>query len=246
MPMLAGVGLLVVCCSSSSAMMMMGGGEETTDPVGGDDSSSGGAGAGAGDDSSSGGAGAGAGDDSSGGDAGVENEYIVVDESHVSPLRAGHVETGAGTSVEDCRKLAYDGDYAAFGFRKAMDSAGRGSCWAIVDGEDTAGRVVPIADHAVGCVTAGEDINAGCKTTKTNVLRARHYSGFTSHQDIACNNIASCRTAAIAAGANHFGWRETRGNGWVIKAPAISSTTPQLALNHTIGCTDPTKRPPNC
>jgi hypothetical protein len=171
----------------------------------------------------------------------VEKEYIVVDESHVSPLRAGHVETGAGTSVEDCRKLAYDGDYAAFGFRKAANN-----CWAIVDGEDTAGRVVPIADHAVGCVTAGEDINAGCKTTKTNVLRARHYSGFTSHQDIACNNIASCRTAAIAAGANHFGWRETRGNGWVIKAPAISSTTPELALNHTIGCTDPTKRPPNC
>ena len=236
MPMLAGVGLLVVCCSSSSAMMMMGGGEETTDPVGGDDSSGGGGG-----DDSGGGAGAGAGDDSSGGDAGVENEYIVVDESHVSPLRAGHVETGAGASVEDCRKLAYDGDYAAFGFRKAANS-----CWAIVDGEDTAGRVVPVADHAVGCVTAGEDINAGCKTTKTNVLRARHYSGFTSHQDIACNNIASCRTAAIAAGANHFGWRETNGNGWVIKAPAISSTTPELALNHTIGCTDPTKRPPNC
>ena len=218
-PMLAGVGLLIVCCSSSSAMMTMGGG----------------------DDSSGGGAGAGAGDDSSGGDAGVENEYIVVDESHVSPLRAGHVETGSGASVEDCRKLAYDGDYAAFGFRKAANS-----CWAIVDGEDTAGRVVPVADHAVGCVTAGEDINAGCKTTKTNVLRARHYSGFTSHQDIACNNIASCRTAAIAAGANHFGWRETNGNGWVIKAPAISSTTPELALNHTIGCTDPTKRPPNC
>ena len=168
-------------------------------------------------------------------------EYIVADESHVSPLKAGHVETGAGTSVEDCRKLAYDADYAAFGFRKAANN-----CWAIVDGEDTAGNVEPVADHAVGCVTAGEDINTGCKTTKTNVIRARHYKGFTDYKDIDCTSIPTCRTAAIAAGANHFGWRETNGNGWVIKAPAISSTTPELALNHTIGCTDVNKKPPNC
>ena len=215
----AGVGLLVVCSSSSAAAMMMGGdgdkakitSETKTLP----------------DDSDSG--------------ADVEKEYIVADESHVSPLRAGHVETGAGTSVEECRKLAYDGDYAAFGFRKAANT-----CWAIVDGEDTAGKVTPVADHVVGCVTAGEDINTGCKTTKTNVIRARHYGGITGYENIACTSIPTCRTAATAAGANHFGWRETGGSGWVVTDPAISSTTSNFMKNHTIGCTDPTKIPPNC
>ena len=220
MPMLAGVGLMMVCCSSSSAMMMMGGGEET--PAGGTKA----------------GAGAGAGAGSS---AVVEKEYIVVDESNVDIKRGGYVETGAGTSVEDCRKLAYDADYAAFGFRKVQDT-----CWAIVDGEDTEGKVTPLADHAVGCVTAGEDINTGCKTTKTNVIRARHYSGVTDYNNIDCTSIPTCRTAATAAGANHFGWREAGGSGWVVTAPDISSTTPEFLMHHTIGCTDPTKIPPNC
>ena len=211
MPMLAGVGLLVLCCSSSSAATLMMGGSEETP-----------------------GAGAGA-------EADDEKEYIIVDESHVSIKRGGFVETGAGTSVEDCRKLAYDADYAAFGFRKAANN-----CWAIVDGEDTAGNVEPLADHVVGCVTAGEDINTGCKTTKTNVIRARHYDPITSFDDIQCTSIPTCRTAATAVGANHFGWREAGGSGWVVTAPAVSSTTPEFLGSHTIGCTDPTKRPPNC
>ena len=217
MPMLAGVGLLVVCCSSSSAYMMMGG-EETPESD----------------------AGAGAGPS-----AVVEKEYIVVDESHLSEYKGGTVETGAGTSVEDCRTLAYEADYPAFGFRKATNT-----CWAIVDGEATAGKVTPLADHVVGCVTAGEDINTGCKTTKTNVIRARHYKGFTDYKNIDCTSIPTCRTAATAEGANHFGWREPRGgnpgNGWVVTAPDISSTTPEFMMHHTIGCTDPTKIPPNC
>ena len=221
MPMLAGVGLLVVCCSSSSAYMMMGG-EETPESDAG-----GGAGAGAGDGDTN--------------NAVVEKEYIVADESHVNIKRGGYVETGAGTSVEDCRKLAYDADYAAFGFRKAANN-----CWAIVDGEATAGKVTPLADHVVGCVTAGEDINTGCKTTKTNVIRARHYKGFTSFNNIDCTSIPTCRTAATAEGANHFEWREKGGNGWVVTAPELMSTTPEFMTSHTIGCTDPTKRPPDC
>ena len=217
MPMLAGVGLLVVCCSSSSAYMMMGG-EETPESD----------------------AGAGAGPS-----AVVEKEYIVADESHLSEYKGGTVEIGAGTSVDECRTLAYEADYPAFGFRKAANN-----CWAIVDGEATAGKVTPLADHVVGCVTAGEDINTGCKTTKTNVIRARHYKGFTDYKNIDCTSIPTCRTAATAEGANHFGWREPRGgnpgNGWVVTAPDISSTTPEFMMHHTIGCTDPTKIPPNC
>ena len=217
-------GVLSMCCICSSiASMLMGGGEE--DP-----------GAGAGEEDPGAGAGAGAGPS-----AVVEKEYIVVDESHLSEYKGGTVETGAGTSVEDCRKLAYDGDYAAFGFRKAANN-----CWAIVDGEATAGKVTPLVDHAVGCVTAGEDINTGCKTTKTNVIRARHYQGFTDYKNIDCTSIPTCRTAATAAGANHFGWREAGGNGWVVTAPPLMSTTPEFMMHHTIGCTDPTKRPPNC
>jgi hypothetical protein len=214
----AGVGMMVMCSSSVAAAMMMGGGD------GDDDSSGAGAGAGA------------------GAEADVEKEYIVVDESHLSEYKGGTVETGAGTSVEDCRKLAYDGDYAAFGFRKAPHN----SCWAIVDGRATTGKVAPLAGHVVGCVTAGEDINTGCNTTKTNVIRARHYKGVTEYENIDCTSIPTCRTAATAAGANHFGWRETGGNGWVVKAPDISSTTPEFMVHHTIGCTDPTKIPPNC
>ena len=215
----AGVGLLVVCGSSSAAAAMMMGGEEETPAATG--------------------AGAGAG---AGAEADVEKEYIVVDESHLSEYKGGTVETGAGTSVEDCRKLAYDGDYAAFGFRKAPHN----SCWAIVDGRATTGKVAPLAGHVVGCVTAGEDINTGCNTTKTNVIRARHYKGITEYENIDCTSIPTCRTAATAAGANHFGWRETAGNGWVVTAPDISSTTPEFLGTHTIGCTDPTKIPPNC
>jgi hypothetical protein len=214
----AGVGMMVMCSSSVAAAMMMGGGD------GDDDSSGAGAGAGA------------------GAEADVEKEYIVVDESHLSEYKGGTVETGAGTSVEDCRKLAYDGDYAAFGFRKAPHN----SCWAIVDGRATTGKVAPLAGHVVGCVTAGEDINTGCNTTKTNVIRARHYKGVTEYENIDCTSIPTCRTAATAAGANHFGWRETAGNGWVVTAPDISSTTPEFLGTHTIGCTDPTKIPPNC
>ena len=167
--------------------------------------------------------------------------YITVDESHLSEYKAGAVELGAGSSAEDCRKLAYDADYASFGWRKAGNT-----CWANIDGEATAGKVAPLADHLIGCVARGEDINEGCKTTKTNVIRARHYKGYTSFEDIACNSIDSCRAAAKAKGANHFGWREAGGNGWVVTAPVISSTTPEFLINHTIGCTDPTKRPPNC
>jgi len=207
-------GLLCLCSISSSIAASMGGGGEETPAA----------------------TGAGAGPS-----ADVENEYIVVDESHVSIKRGGYVDTGAGTSVEECRKLAYDADYAAFGFRKAANN-----CWAIVDGEDTTGNVEPLADHAVGCVTAGEDINTGCKTTKTNVIRARHYDSVTSFDNIDCTSIPTCRTAATAAGANHFGWREAGGNGWVVTAPDISSTTPEFLVSHTIGCTDPTKRPPDC
>ena len=167
--------------------------------------------------------------------------YITVDESQLSEYKAGTVEMGAGSSAEDCRKLAYDADYASFGWRKAGNT-----CWANIDGEATAGKVAPLADHLIGCVARGEDINEGCKTTKTNVIRARHYKGYTSFEDIACNSIDSCRAAAKAKGANHFGWREAGGNGWVVTAPVISSTTPEFLINHTIGCTDPTKRPPNC
>tara|TARA_B100001758_G_scaffold69352_1_gene58234 strand:+ start:987 stop:1649 length:663 start_codon:yes stop_codon:yes gene_type:complete len=214
--MLAGVGLLSVCCLSSSFMAGAMGGDETPGDGDGD------------------------GDTNTNNDV-VEKEYIVVDESHVSPLKGGYVETGAGNSIEDCRKLAYDKDYPAFGFRKAANT-----CWAIIDGEDTAGNVKPLADHAVGCVERGEDINTGCKTTKTNVIRARHYKGVTSFDNIECNSIPTCRAAATAAGANHFGWREKRGDGWVVTAPDISSTTPEFLMDHTIGCTDSNKRPPNC
>ena len=215
MPMLAGVGLMMVCCSSSSAAMMMGGEEKETPATG---------------------AGAGAGPS-----APVEKEYIVADESHLSEYKGGTVEIGAGTSVDECRALAYEADYPAFGFRKTANN-----CWAIVDGEATAGKVTPLADHAVGCVERGEDINTGCKTTKTNVIRARHYNGVTDYNNIDCTSIPTCRTAATAAGANHFGWREAGGSGWVVTAPDISSTTPEFMVNHTIGCTDPTKIPPNC
>ena len=215
MPMLAGVGLMMVCCSSSSAAMMMGGEEKETPATG---------------------AGAGAGPS-----APVEKEYIVADESHLSEYKGGTVEIGAGTSVDECRALAYEADYPAFGFRKTANT-----CWAIADGEATAGKVTPLADHAVGCVERGEDINTGCKTTKTNVIRARHYNGVTDYNNIDCTSIPTCRTAATAAGANHFGWREAGGSGWVVTAPDISSTTPEFMVNHTIGCTDPTKIPPNC
>ena len=211
---IAGVGMMV-CCSSSVAALMMGGGEKE-DPATG--------------------AGAGA-----GAKAVVEKEYIVADESHLSEYKGGTVEIGAGTSVDECRALAYEADYPAFGFRKTANN-----CWAIVDGEATAGKVTPLADHAVGCVERGEDINTGCKTTKTNVIRARHYNGVTDYNNIDCTSIPTCRTAATAAGANHFGWREAGGSGWVVTAPDISSTTPEFMVNHTIGCTDPTKIPPNC
>ena len=185
-------------------------------------------------------------DDSGGGGGGglgpsVPAEYIVADESHLSEYKGGTVELGAGDSVDACRTLAYEADYPAFGFRKAANN-----CWAIADGEATAGKVTPLADHAVGCVERGEDINTGCKTTKTNVIRARHYQGVTAFDNIDCTSIPTCRTAATAAGANHFGWREAGGNGWVVTAPDISSTTPEFMMHHTIGCTDPTKIPPNC
>ena len=209
-------GLGALCISSSVAAVMMGGQEETPTTT-----------------------------TSTGPSAVVEKEYIVADESTVSPYSAGVVEMGAGTSVDECRILAHEADYPAFGFRKANNT-----CWAIVDGEDTAGKVTPAPDHVVGCVTAGEDINTGCKTTKTNVIRARHYKGFTDYKNIDCTSIPTCRTAATAEGANHFGWREPRGgnpgNGWVVTAPDISSTTPEFMMHHTIGCTDPTKIPPNC
>jgi hypothetical protein len=168
-------------------------------------------------------------------------EYIVADESHLSEYKGGVVEMGPGDSVDACRTLAYEADYPAFGFRKAANN-----CWAIVDGEATAGKVTPLADHVVGCVERGEDINTGCKTTKTNVIRARHYKGYTDYTNIDCTSIPTCRAAATAAGANHFGWREARGNGWVVTAPDISSTTPEFLMDHTIGCTDSTKIPPNC
>lgn len=86
--MLAGVGLLSVCCLSSSFMAGAMGGDETPGDGDGD------------------------GDTNTNNDV-VEKEYIVVDESHVSPLKGGYVETGAGNSIEDCRKLAYDKDYPA-------------------------------------------------------------------------------------------------------------------------------------
>ena len=165
--------------------------------------------------------------------------YIVEDESHVSPLRAGYVETGSGNSIEDCRKLAYDSNYSAFGFRKNAKT-----CWAIVDGEDTKNNIQPLAGHVVGCVTRGEDIKNGCFTTKDKVVRARHLPGFTSYENIACNSIETCRTAAKAKGANHFGWREKVGNGWIITNPAVKTLTPEFAANHTMGCTDSTKKFP--
>jgi hypothetical protein len=217
---IVGLVVLIICCSSSSVMLTMGGGD---------------------DSGSSGSTGQTPGQTPTPTPTPTPDPYIVVDESHVNPLKAGYVNLGAGSSVEACRKLAYDADYAAFGWRKVPNT-----CWAIVDGEATSGKVVPKADHAVGCVAEGEDINTGCKTTKTNVLRARHYGDITGYKNIQCNSIDSCRTAAKAEGANHFGWREASGNGWVVTNPAISSTRIEFLANHTIGCTDPTKRPPNC
>ena len=207
-----GLVALMVCCSSSSSVMLMMGGDDTpSSPA----------------------------PSTSPAPSQPTLEYIVVDESHVTPLRAGAVELGAGDSVEKCRKLAYDKNYAAFGFRK-----GPKTCWAIVDGEDTKNKVQPLVGHAVGCVTKGESIKEGCMTTKDKVVRARHLPGFTSYQNIACNSINSCRAAAKAQGANHFGWREAGGNGWVITSPGVDTLTPGFLLAHTMGCTDPTKKFP--
>ena len=73
----AGVGLMV-CCSSSVAALMMGGEEETPSAT-----------------------------TSTGPSAVVKKKYIVADESHLSEYKGGTVELGAGTSVDECRTLAY-------------------------------------------------------------------------------------------------------------------------------------------
>jgi hypothetical protein len=174
------------------------------------------------------------------GPSGPALEYIVADESHVFPAQAGYRELGAGDSIEKCRKLAYDANYAAFGFRKGLNS-----CWAIVNGEDAKDNVKPLAAHVVGCVTKGEDIKKGCATTKDNVLRARHLPNITAAENFSCNSIDSCRAAAKAKGANHFGWREANNTGWVVTDPAINTLTTDFLINHTMGCTDPTKKFPN-
>jgi len=167
-------------------------------------------------------------------------EYIVADESHLSAYKAGIIELGAGDSVDKCRQLAYDADYPAFGWRKKDNT-----CWAIIDG-DTKGLVTPLADHVVGCVSRGEDIDKdGCSTTKTNVIRATHIKGVTATDNITCNSIESCRSAAKTAGANHFGWREAGNNGWIVKSPDIKTLNPEFMVAHTIGCTDPTKKFPD-
>src|SRR6056300_1652775 len=239
MSQVAIIGLMALCCSSSSvATFMMGDDDKKTGPASPGPS-------GSTDPTPPSSPGPSGSTDpttpSSPGPSQSTLQYIVADESHVSPLKAGYVNLGAGSSVEACRKLAYDADYAAFGWRKVPNT-----CWAIVDGEATSGKVVPKADHAVGCVAEGEDINTGCKTTKTNVLRARHYGDITGYKNIQCNSIDSCRTAAKAEGANHFGWREASSNGWVVTNPDISSTRIEFLANHTNGWTDPTKSPPNC
>ena len=163
-------------------------------------------------------------------------EYITADEHHV--INNLYAELGAGNSIEDCRKLAYDANYSAFGHRKASNT-----CWAIIDGQATKGNVAPLANHVVGCVTPGEDINEGCVITKDNVVRGRHLPGV-SFADIACNSIESCRTAAKARGSNNFGWREANGTGWVVTAPPVNALTTERLANHTMGCVDPTKKFP--
>ena len=162
-------------------------------------------------------------------------EYITADEQHV--INNLYVETGAGKSAEECRTLAYDKNYPAFGHRKASNT-----CWAIVDGQATKGNVAPLAKHVVGCVTRGEDINEGCVTTKDNVVRGRHIPGV-SFENITCNSIESCRTAAKARGSNNFGWREAD-TGWVVTAPPVNALTTERLANHTMGCVDPTKKFP--
>jgi hypothetical protein len=221
MPMLAGVGLMMVCCSSSSvASMMMGGGDS-----GGGDS------------------------ESSTGPTPPKAEHIVVDEQHAIENFGGYEELGPGNSVEECRKLAYDANYAAFGWRKE-GSWKPNSCWAIVDGKDTKNKIEAIENHAISCVTAGEDVKEGCETTKDNVLRERHLVGGSAYEELGpCNSVESCRTLAKSKGFNHFGFREagswSPNSGWVVKNQSeLKTLNIESIKDHVMGCTDPTKKFP--
>jgi hypothetical protein len=177
-------------------------------------------------------------------------EHIVVDEHHVVGSFGGYEELGPGNSVEECRKLAYDANYAAFGWRKEGSHIPN-SCWAIVDGKDTKNKIEAIENHAISCVTAGEDIKEGCETTKDNVLRERHIVGGSAYEELgSCNSIESCRTLAKSKGFNHFGFREATNpwspnSGWVVKNQSeLKTLNIEPIKDHVMGCTDPTKKFP--
>ena len=176
-------------------------------------------------------------------------EHIVLDEQHAVVNFGGYEELGPGNSVEECRKLAYDANYAAFGWRKE-GSWKPNSCWAIVDGKDTKNKIEAIENHAISCVTAGEDVKEGCETTKDNVLRERHLVGGSAYEELGpCNSVESCRTLAKSKGFNHFGFREagswSPNSGWVVKNQSeLKTLNIEPVKDHVMGCTDPTKKFP--
>ena len=225
MPMLAGVGLLVVCCSSSVAAMMMGG-------DGDDDSSGGGAGAGAG-------AGAG-GDDST-----SEPEYIVYDEDMAYPA-SGHVELGEATSIEACRDLAKSKFYNTFGFR-AGDS---NTCFAYRWSPDLKG-LGGAANHHVGCVKPGEDIqNGGCTFVENVYPESDMPYPDGGHIELGeGTSFEACRTLATAAGKTAIGFRANGNTCWAYNnASELNGVTPHKvsgrgggrAPHHFVGCTTAT------
>ena len=205
---------MMVVCCSSSVAALM---------MGGDD-----------DDSSGGGGGGGAGP-SAGPSA---PEYIVYDEDMAYP-ESGHVELGEGTSIEACRDLAKSKFYNTFGFRGGDSN----TCFAYRWSPDLRG-LGGAANHHVGCVKPGEDIqNGGCTFVENVYPESDMPYPAGGHTELGTGtSFEACRTLATAAGKTAIGFRAggTAPNTcWAYNnASELNGVQPnKVTPHHFVGCT---------
>jgi hypothetical protein len=177
-------------------------------------------------------------DDAGGGGGGVgpsAPEYIVYDEDMAYP-ESGHVELGEATSIEACRDLAKSKFYNTFGFR----SGGSNTCFAYRWSPDLTG-LGGAANHHVGCVKPGEDIqNGGCTFVENVYPESDMPYPAGGHTELGTGtSFEECRTLATAAGKTAIGFRANQNTCWAYNnASELNGVQPnEVAPHHFVGCT---------
>ena len=151
-----------------------------------------------------------------------------------------YAELGAGNSMAECRTLATNGGWKAYGHRKKENN-----CWAIKDVGIVSNGLISDSNHSIGCTDAGKTIDGNCGydvRKGQHVVRSAYDVSDASGADYPGVSMDDCRKLAESKNWKAFGHRTkdhpTNPNTcWGITGTWTSGDIEAID-NHSIGCTE--------